>query len=334
MSLKDIAGMVGTSPSTVSRVLNGKSPTCASKELQEKIWDAAQKTGYHPNENARALKKGSSQKKEEKRLRICVLFTRFKELSFDPFFEELQRCLEAELYRQGVQMDQVILGEENAELSFGDADGVIMLGRCSQTLLHRVQKKTRNLVGIWRNSMDFHVDEVICDGKKAAQMAVDYLISLGHERIAYIGDCSFEDRYVGYCNTLIQHGIPINYALIKATDQTKKEGEKAIRELMNDQADFTAVFCANDITAIGVMEELKKAGGPRKPKISVISIDDIEDLCDLEPGLTTIHIPRQEMAHMAVQLIIDRIRRQHREYVRIEFPCRIVQRDSCYSLKG
>ncbi len=332
MSLKKIAEMVGTSPSTVSRVLNGKSPTCASAELQKKIWSAAQETGYQPNEHARALQAGSAQASGNSRLKVSVLFSRYRELNSDPFFEDLLNCLKAELYRQGVWMDQLIGGEENADLSFQQVDGVIMLGRCSQNLMRRVQKKNRNLVGIWRNSMGFHVDEVICDGKKAAEMAVSYLISLGHEKIAYIGDCSFEDRYVGYCNTLIQHNIPINYALIKATDQTRGKGEEAMRALLSGTAPFTAVFCANDITAVGVMEELKKEKPPGKQSISVISIDDIEELCNIEPYLTTIHIPRQEMAHMAVQLLLDRIHRGHCEKVRIEFPCRIVQRDSCYAL--
>ncbi len=333
MSLKQIAEMVGTSPSTVSRVLNMKSPSCASAELKEKIWAAAQETGYHPDENARALQAGGKQAgKEEKPLRIYVLFSRYKGLESDPFFDHLLRCLQTELYRQGMRSGGVLYGEEDLEKASAEADGVIALGRCSKELLRRVQKQNRNVVGIWRNPMDFQVDEVICDGKKAAALAIEHLISLGHRQIAYIGDCSFEDRYVGYTNTLIQHGIPINYHLVAETDQTYGEGQAAINALLDkkDEDPFTAVFCANDITASGVQDVLRTKKVRPKERISVISIDDIEELCGREPYLTTIHIPRQEMAHMAVQLLLDRIHRQHRENVRIEFPCRIIQRDSCY----
>ncbi len=333
MSLKEIAEMVGTSPSTVSRVLNQKSPTCASRELQERIWEAAQQIGYQPNESARALQAGKKSEKKTAPVRVSVLFTRFRELESDPFFENLLYCLKTELYRQGVRLEKVIYAEEHPDQSLAGADGVIVLGRCSEALLERVREKNRNIVGIWRNSMNFHVDEVICDGKKAAELAVNHLISLGHQKIAYIGDCSFENRYVGYCNTLIQHGIPINYSLIKATDQTCEQGKQAMIELLEEKDPFTAVFCANDITAIGVLEVLKKQKTGRT-RISVISIDDLEELSDREPYLTTIHIPREEMAHMAVELLLDRIRKKHREIIRIEFPCRIVQRDSCFALTG
>ncbi len=330
MSLKQIAEMVGTSPSTVSRVLNQSSPNCASRELQERIWQAAQQTGYHPNESARALRTNRQEKPKAAPLRVAVLFSRFQELETDPFFKNLLYCLKSELFQQGVDLEPVIYGEKDLDAALGTVNGVIALGRCSQALLKHVQQKNRNIVGIWRNPMDFTVDEVVCDGQKAAELAVNYLISLGHRKIAYIGDCSFESRYVGYCNTLIQHGIPINYDLIKATNQTAEQGEQAIHALLDGTDAFTAVFCANDITAVSVLTALRER--KKAPRISVISIDDIEELWDQEPYLTTIHIPRQEMAHMAVHLLLDRIGHHHTETVRIEFPCRIVQRDSCYAL--
>ncbi len=332
MSLKQIAEMVGTSPSTVSRVLNQTSPGCASKELQERIWQAAQEIGYRPNEAARALRTSGAAKAERTPLRISVLMARFREVEADPFFEDLLLCLKTELYRQGALLDRVIYTEDELDTALSDSNGVIVLGRCSRALLDQMKQKSWNIVGLWRNPMDFNVDEVVCDGKKAAELAVNYLISLGHRSIAYIGDCSFESRYVGYCNTLIQHDIPMNYRLVKPTDQTFAQGRRAITELLEGDNTFSAVFCANDITAASVLEALSEKKQRTKRRISVISIDDIEGIWDRKPYLTTVHIPRQEMAHMAVQLLLDRIRRQHKEPVRIEFPCKIVERDSCYPL--
>ncbi len=329
MSLKQIAEMVGTTPSTVSRVLNQNSPGCASRELQERIWAAAQEIGYRPNESARALRNGEKQEKKEKTLRASVLFSRFREPESDPFFADLLSCLRTELYAQGMLLENIIYGEENLENLLSASDGVIALGRCSEELLERARRKNRNIVGVWRNTMNFNVDEVVCDGKKAAELAVSHLISLGHRSIAYIGDCSVENRYVGYCNTMIQHGIPIRYGLIQETSQTYEEGRMAMERLLDGPDPFTAVFCANDITAVSVLDVLEQRKRQQKQRISVISIDDIEDLWNQAPHLTTIHIPRQEMAHMAVMLLLDRIHRKHGETVRIEFPCRLIERDSC-----
>lgn len=328
MSLKKIAEMTGASPATVSRVLNSTSEASPGKELHRRIWKAAREIGYLPNEAARNLRKSNEETTPP--IRISVILARIDALEADPFFEELFHNLEQELFGNGVLLDQVIYANESFAHSLSGSDGVIILGRCSRALLDHIRQKNANITGIWRNSMDFNVDEVVCDGKKAAQLAVSHLLSLGHKNIAYIGDCSFESRYVGYCNTLIQNEIPIDYSIIKSTNQTAEEADRAMNELLEGCAPFSAVFCANDITAIRALSVLKEKRRRIRRNISVISIDDIEASQDTSPMLTTIHIPRSEMAHMAVALLLDRIRRRHQETVRIEFPCRIIQRESCH----
>lgn len=329
MSLKKIAAMTGASISTVSRVLNNTSSTCASKELQDKIWQAAREIGYSPNEAARSLKKGG---KPEEKLHVVIVMARVS-ADEDPFFSELLRCLEIELLQQGMVVDDVLHAGEYLEEDFTKANGIIILGRCSSALLEQISGKNKNIVGIWRNSMNFSIDEVICDGKKAAKLAINHLLSLGHRKIAYIGDCSYESRYVGYCDILFQNNIPLDYELIIQTNQTKKETEAAFQKLMgNRQAgktDFSAIFCANDYTAIHVLELLCRQKPGVRNSISVISIDDIEDAQNTSPFLTTIRIPRQEMAHMAAMILMDRIRKGHTEALRIEFFGRLINRDSC-----
>lgn len=330
MSLKQIAEMTGTSVSTVSRVLNRSCASCASKGLQDKIWSAAREIGYQPNQAARALKKGT---KKREPFRVSIVMARVS-AEEDPFFAELFRSLEASLLEQGAVLHGVIQGDQISESGISEPDGVLIMGRCSRKLLEQILRQNKNVLGIWRNSMDFDIDEVICDGKKAAELAMGHLLSLGHKKIAYIGDCSYESRYVGYCNMLFSNQIPLDYGLIRQTNQTREETEEAFSGLLHDKLagtlDFTAVFCANDNTAIQVLNLL----GSQKPRvrrqISVISIDDIEEAQNVKPYLTTVHIPHQEMAHLAVKLLLDRIAGGHASMVRIEFPCRLVCRDSCY----
>lgn len=331
MSLKQIATMVGTSVSTVSRVLNNTSSTCASKELQDKIWNAAREIGYRPNEAARTLKKGGQSSPRPSHIIIVMARVTADE---DPFFAELLRSLEIELLNQKAVIGNVTHADGSFQKDFARADGVIILGRCSSSLLKQISEKNKNIVGIWRNSMNFNIDEVICDGKKAAQLAISHLLSLGHQKIAYIGDCSYESRYVGYCDILFQNNIPLDYELIKQTNQTRKETEIAFTKLLENKldgkTDFSAIFCANDYTAIHVLELLGQQKPNVRKSISVISIDDIDDAQSTRPYLTTIHIPRQEMAHMAVMLLMDRISKGHKDVLRIEFSGRLIKRDSCY----
>jgi len=334
MSLKEIASMVGTSVSTVSRVLNNTSSTCASRDLQDRIWEAARQTGYLPNEAARQLKRADHSPTQD--AHVSIVLARITSLEKDLFFSELFRNLEVELMKQRARTDHVIYADESFSQDLSATDGVIILGRCSQRLLSHITGQNQNIVGIWRNSMNFNVDEVVCDGKKAAELAMRHLLSCGHKKIAYIGDCSYESRYIGYCNMLIQNQIPMDYNLIKQTNQTGEEAETAFLELLQDKlsgkADFTAIFCANDSTAIRVLALLRTQKKAVRESISVISIDNVEESQETRPLLTTIQIPRSEMAHMAVTLLLDRIAHSHEEAVRIEFPCRLVLRDSCYKI--
>ncbi len=255
MTLKEIARMVGVSPSTVSRVLNNTSSTCASREVRDKIFEAARKTGYMPDENARNLRASSAGKPKENH--ISIVLARIKTLDADPFFYELFRSLEISLMEHHTTVDHVIYADKELSQDISRSRGIIILGRCSHKLLEQILALNRNVVGIWRNSMDFDTDEVICDGRKAAELAMKHLIRLGHRQIAYIGDCSYESRYAGYCNCLINNNIPINYEWIKQTDQTGESGSLAFYELLEKNDGFSAVFCANDITAINVLRILK-----------------------------------------------------------------------------
>ena len=171
-------------------------------------------------------------------------------------------------------------------------------------------------------------DEVICNGTTAAQKAVEYLVKLGHNNIAYIGDCTYESRYTGYYQTLLNHKIPLNYTNVHQTGQTEKEGFMAMLDIIKSATKPSAIFCANDITAIGVLNALK-ANKKRGYLPSVISIDNIYPSQKTTPMLTTIDIPKKEMAHLAVTLLLDRRNGKHKENIRVELPCRLLERDSC-----
>lgn len=326
MSLKEIAEMTGTSVSTVSKVLNDTYGNCASPGLKEKIWAAAHATGYIPNKNARDLKKGITGQNEPKK--IYIVTARVGSFDEDLFFKELYQKLEIALFKEGFLLGGVLKAQQIDEAEIGEKDGVIVMGRSSERLIKALQGKTGNIVGIWRNTMDFAIDEIVCDGRKAAKMALSYLYGLGHRNIGYIGDCSYESRYVGYTEAMIGLDLAIDYNYIVPTDQSTQAGEKAMQKLLS-ATDLSAVLCANDMTAAGVLKTL--AGQPRKGKktISVISIDDTELAQETRPMLTTVHIPRGEMAHMAVRILSDRMDQGHSQPLKVEFPCKIVVRESC-----
>ena len=266
-----------------------------------------------------------------------IFLTRFPSLSQDLFFSELFEFLKKELLRQQCVIGKFLTLPEvtsmlNEKSSFSatdkHADGIILLGKCPSELISPLQNHYHNIVGIDRNPTDFAYDEVICNGTNAAITAMNYLISLGHKKIAYIGDCSYEARYIGYYQSLISHSLPLDYSNIYPTSQTREEGMKTMELILRRDSLPTAIFCANDSTALGVFDCLrhrrKKGYVP-----SIISIDNIRESEQTKPMLTTIDIPKEEMAHHAVKLLLDRIHNGHNSAARIELPCKLLVRESC-----
>lgn len=360
MSLKEIAKLTGTSISTVSRVLNDPNHTCNDPKLYDRIWRVAGELNYTPNHAARNLRLGEEQK--ESPFKVDVFLTRFHSLESDLFFMELFQIIREELLAADcvfgellTNLDIMNLGrneglpkhvpykssqtflEENAQnqISFitrkPDA-GLVILGKCPEPLIPILQKRYAYVVGIDRNPTAYLYDEVVCDGTAAAEMAIEYLISLGHKNIAYIGDCTYEARYIGYYQTLLKHKLPLNYGNVYPTGQTQAEGYQIMLSILKGEKRPSAIFCANDTTAIGVLEALKKK--QRRGYIpSIVSIDNIEAAQRTTPMLTSIDIPKREMAHLAILTLLDRKNGRHGENVRIELPCRLVKRESCNSVR-
>lgn len=199
MSITKIAAITGASVSTVARVLRDPEHKCHSMELKERILQTAREIGYVPNEAAKALKSGSAPKKI---FHINILLTRVNSDETDPFYSEMLRLVEIEVRKSGGLIENIWRHavfssekktdfpeiEKSAAQMFHDAkqkhDGLILIGKCSQKGLKSLKRYEKNLISINRNSTTYEVDEVLCDGRKIALTAVNYLISCGHQRSA------------------------------------------------------------------------------------------------------------------------------------------------------
>lgn len=345
MSLKRIANLAGTSVSTVSRVLNHPEHSCNRPGLTEKIWEIANSLNYIPHAAARNLRLGTPDKTGH--FTVDIFLTRFDSMDTDLFFRELFHHIREELIWQDCLLGEILSSENiialednpspiesipyksaSAFVSRKPDTGLIILGKCPSELVPLLKKRYGYIAGIDRNPTDYEYDEVICSGLAAAEKAVEYLISLGHKNIAYIGDCTYESRYIGYYQALLNHKLPIDYSNIHPSDQTMEQGFQIMNTIIRSPQKPTAVFCANDCTALGALKALRESK-KRGYLPSIISIDNIKDSQKSTPMLTTIDIPKKEMGHLALTLLLDRKKGAHRENVRIELPCRLIERDSC-----
>lgn len=336
MTLKEIADKVGVSVSTVSRIVNQSNPKAASPETQRRIWEEVHKSGYEPNKAAQVLKNGfDSDSGINEPKAIACIYGRTDSTLTDPFFTHIAHSVEREAFKNHMFVKYTFstagLSGQQLHRSLADVqvDGVIILGRSNDESIDTICRYIPNAVYVGLNPIPPKIDQVICEGYDAAMAAMDYLFELGHKNIAYIGELKKEVRFSAYKDKLAQKGIAYSPDRVVEAVQSSEGGYLAAKKLLDRETRATAVFCANDVTAIGVMRAMKERGINSPNDISIIGIDDIETSQYISPMLTTIHIPRDELGKIAVQTLSSRIKKLHRLPMKISLPFYVVKRESC-----
>lgn len=339
MTLKEIARQANVSVSTVSRVINQKNTKAASPEVQERIWEIVRKSGYTPNATARSLKLG--QKAQIQNITpksIACIYARSNSAVSDPFFSQIAKAIEQEAFKSNYFIRHSFTAMDIAnpdiarQLSQFPVDGIVILGRYEKQLLRFFTQNYKNVIYTGLNPIGDQYDQVVCDGSDISYNALSYLVELGHTKIGYIGEQNNEVRFSGYKEALTKLGLPFLQKNTANVHLSADGGYKGANILMHNKADISAIFCANDTTAIGVIHALKEQNLRIPEDISVISVDDIETAQYLSPMLTTIHIPLEELGRVTARTLIDRINGCHRLPMRITLPFYIAKRDSCGKL--
>lgn len=349
MSIKKIAEQVGVSPATVSRVLNNPNYRCSTPGLRDEIWKTAISLNYVPNEAARNLKMGNTAQRE-KTYYINVLMTRMDNSQSDPFFTELLHVIESEIHKhmcilskvwymsifsdskkcRKVNLEDIV--EDMYRETEGKCDGLIIIGKCNKEALKKLKSRYKSVISVNRNSTNYEVDEVLCDGEKIASIAIEHLIQLGHRNIGYVGQCHNEARYRGYVKALQKYDLDVDASYVKETKQTEAEGFEVMQQFLQSDDCPTGIYCANDITAVGMLKCLNKYKGLYAVP-SIIASDDIEEAQYTKPMLTTVRLPKDEMGRFAVFLLLDRMRGNHKGVVRMELEGKLMLRNSCVAVE-
>lgn len=331
MSIKEVAKVAGVSPSTVSRVVNGGICTAASEETQKRIWEAVRQVGYSPNHHARSLRKPTS--KITPQLEIDCVYARKAGPFLDPFFTTLMHAAEMEAVRLGYVMRYYYSVDDIREGSFSvataETSSAIILGRPSPDALEIIQSSYSNFVFSGLNELSAEVDQVLCSGYRASEMCVEYLASLGHRKISYLGETVNEQRFEGFCKAMEKLGVKDYEDYVVETPFTPMGGYVAAHELLSKNQEFTAILCANDMSAMGALKALKEHKLKVPRDVSLIGINDMETVRYLDPMLTTIHVPLEEMGKMTIKLLSDRIEGGHRTPTKIVIPGSLITRESC-----
>jgi len=337
LTLEGIAKLAGVSRSTVSRVINNQPNV--REPVRERVWQVIRETGYQPHAAARSLVTRST------RIVGVIIPEAVTTLFTDPFFPRLLCGITQTCNLQGYQlMLSLFNGPVGPEEMYrrviggGHLDGVVVAStRFGDPLIGRLVEDDIPFVMVGRYPEE-QASYVDVDNVAAARIAVDHLARLGHERIGTITGpldvCSGADRLEGYRQALAAHRLPVDDSLIVEGDFTEESGIAAARRLL--AAGVTAIFAASDIMAVGALKVIREAGLEVPEDVALVGFDDMPIAAVLQPALTTVRQPVEQMGAMAADLLLGLLdcpldgRPPPQDLV---LPTKLIVRESCGALR-
>jgi LacI family transcriptional regulator len=307
-TLEMVARKAGVSPSTVSRILNGTARVSEAKKTA--IKSAIDKLGFVANPMASGLAGGKSRS-------IGVI----TQALGSPFYGQGLLGIEDVLIKENFASFFVSSHWRKADeqrcinsLEMRHVDGIIILTAClPDATLTALAAKTP-LVITGRNLSTERLISISFDNFLGARLATEYLISLGHTRIAFIkGTSSHPDaveRFRGYAAALKSHGIPLDDSLVARGNFVESGGESAAEALLQSKVPMTAIFAANDQMAYGAALALYRRGIRIPDDISLVGFDDLATSEFTLPPLTSVRHSIYEIGALAAKTMIQLIQGQ------------------------
>jgi DNA-binding LacI/PurR family transcriptional regulator len=303
-TIYDVARLAGVSTATISRALNGTGQIAPA--TRRAIEQAVEQLGYRPNTIARSLVTKTTQTiafllPDITNPFYASLVSGIQELALerdhtmllcttegDPEREEQYLSLLRAKQVDGALVDGLVLPAEQIAEFVAEGFPIVCLDR-------DIESPTIPLV---------QVDNVF-----GARLAAEHLVELGHTEIAHVAGAPAlrisEERIAGFAEALLEGGVRIDPRLVVTGKFTEQGGFEATRSLLAAGREFTAVFAANDLSAIGVVNAITGSGRRVPEDVSVVGFDDLRLAAFTSPPLTSVRQPAREIGRRATEILID-----------------------------
>ncbi len=337
----DVAERAGVSRGVVSYVINN-GPREVAPETRERVLTAIQELGYRPNKHAQRLKLGSAS--AQKSLGIVAGGQSFNVLE-RPYYNIILAGLFEEAHRLGLEVRFFSFFEALTDPVFFNknihpdeiSSLILILPAMINThseyagILDQIAERIANVVCLEEPIKGWPT--VIFDRAKAARQAVEHLIKLGHRRIAFLA--IQDERLTGYRQTLLDHNLPYEDELVFTLDPSDvlSSAYQATEAILQLQPRPTAIFAANDESAISAIAALHDRQVRVPEELAIVSIDNIDMAKMIRPSLTTVDIPKRQMASYAMQLLMLKEQFKDQQSASIVVPTELIVRESCGAKK-
>jgi DNA-binding LacI/PurR family transcriptional regulator len=326
-----VAALAGVGRGTASRVINGGAKV--SEHARRAVEDAVEQLGYVPNAAARALVKRRTDT-------VALVIAESEERVFgEPFFAGVVRGIGTALGEADRQLVLLLArasdrrGGLDRYLTRQHVDGVLLLSlHDDDELPDRIRAHGVPVVVGGRSREDLRDGFVDVDNVQGAELAVAHLVERGRARIATIAGpadmVAGRTRHEGYVAGLAAAGREVDERLVERGDFGQQGGADAMRALLERAPDLDAVFCANDLMAVGALQVLRAAGRRVPEDVAVVGFEDAPVAQSAQPPLTTVHQSPEEMGRAMVDLLLETMADPEGDHPGLMLSTRLVVRDS------
>ncbi len=327
MNIREVAKRAGVSTATVSRVVNRTVPV--SPNTERRVRSAIKALGYYPNSHARTLGSGKSH-----------MYGLIISDITNPFFPDIAKGFERIAVEHGQELLIANTDYQPQRMQVcvrrmleRKVDGVaIMTSEMDPQLIQLLNKRGIPIVFLDTGKVGRMTSNIFIDYDIGIEHAIAHLVALGHERIAFISGpatlASAQTRKEAFLRSLKSRGIKIRTEYMKAGNHQIDGGQSAMAQLLKMNPLPTAVVTSNDLTAIGVLGTIHAARLRVPEDISVVGFDDIELSKYLLPPLTTVRVPRTEIASRAFTALYAASHKGADQGIAYEIPTELVIRQS------
>lgn len=337
ITLKDIAAKAGVSPMTVSNVVNGNM-TKVSEKTAKKIQDIIHEMNYIPNLSARSLVKSNSN------IIIIILRGKVGENSLEsPHNATVVGKIIQKIQNLGFHA-MVSIADDIEKISHSlltwNAQGAIFLGMFDDEIeiIFRSNDVPRVFIDSYSDARQ--LSNVGINDYKGGQLAAQYLIRQGHQKIAFVGPSVnykgvMQQRYLGFCDELKSNNIAINENLhfIIPSDIESEQIVELGKQLANSKIQPTSIFVTSDQVAVYIVQGLRLAGKDIPKDFSIISFDNLPISEQISPRLTTISQNLEQKASLAVDILVRKMQHPNSPAESLVLDVALIERDSVTPIK-
>jgi len=321
--MSDVARTAGVSVATVSKVVNGR--WGVAQATVSRVQQVIEQLGYEASLGAQSLRSH----------RTNVLGILVAE--FEPFSTELLKGASTELARTDYELLAYAAGARGSMVgwerrSLARLSGTLIDGAILVTPTVVETKQGFHVVAIDPHTGPSGMPTVDSDNFAGAVLATNHLLELGHRRIGFLGGRadleSARLREAGFRKAMAEAGVSVDEALVRVGGYRIETAEGPARQLLSEADRPTAIFAANDLTAIATITAARGLGLTVPDDLSVIGFDNVPESALASPPLTTIKQPLQQMGAVALRLLADLLAGVERD-THVRLPTELVVRATC-----